>query len=449
MRNGKLELALCDFFDHTSMEHHFERMAKKGWALDRMGIFWHYHRIEPKTLHYAVSYFPGGGFYEPPTEGEMTFAEYCEEAGWELAAEYGVIKIFCNEREHPVPLETQADLQVQNIHLATQKMRISYGVIGVIAWLIGIWFLLSLAVNFTRQFSNAAGCFLGICGLSLGIYAAYYFIAYYIWYRKAERNASEDQMFTPTKGNRWVMLLTVLVIPLAAYVFYLAAEQSIRNISLLSLAAWGIVYYIQDCLRNQLRNKRVRKGINRALNFAVAFVIFEAVFVGEKYLFSGEVAVSNHGFQWESSEKMIPLSSDDLSDGQGRSASNDIRQWNTSGNLFLSQLTAQETSDGLQQGEGAFYLQYVVTKVRAGVLYDLSRDSMRNTYRGEQPWQESRGWELPDGTVEYACETTIQRTDDTVNRYLICMNDRILKIDLNFVPDDQQRETIVRILGEI
>lgn len=256
-------------------------------------------------------------------------------------------------------------------------------------------------------------------------------------------------MFTPTKGNRWVMFLTVLAIPIAAYVFYLVAEQSIRNTSLLSLAAWGIVYYIQDCLRSQLRNKGVRKGINRALNFAVAFVIFEAVFVGGKYLFSGEVAVSNHGFQWESSEKMIPLSSDDLSDGQERSASDDTRQWNTSGNLFLSQLTAQETSDESRQGEGTFYLQYVVTKVRAGVLYDLSRDSMRNTYRGEQAWQESRGWELPDGTVEYACETTIQRTDGTVNRYLICMSDRILKIDLSFVPDDQQRETIVRILGEI
>lgn len=51
--------------------------------------------------------------------------------------------------------------------------------------------------------------------------------------------------------------------------------------------------------------------------------------------------------------------------------------------------------------------------------------------------------------MEYACETTIQRTDGTVNRYLICMSDRILKIDLSFVPDDQQRETIVRILGEI
>ena len=58
------------------MEQHFEKMAGKGWALDRMGIFWHYHRIDPKPLHYAVGYFPGGGVYAPPTGEELTFEEY-------------------------------------------------------------------------------------------------------------------------------------------------------------------------------------------------------------------------------------------------------------------------------------------------------------------------------------------------------------------------------------
>lgn len=27
------------FFDRTWLEGHFERMARKGWALDRMGVF--------------------------------------------------------------------------------------------------------------------------------------------------------------------------------------------------------------------------------------------------------------------------------------------------------------------------------------------------------------------------------------------------------------------------
>ena len=62
MSRGKLELIWTYYFDHTTMEQHFEKMARKGWILDRMGIFWHYRRSEPKELRYAVGYFPGSGF---------------------------------------------------------------------------------------------------------------------------------------------------------------------------------------------------------------------------------------------------------------------------------------------------------------------------------------------------------------------------------------------------
>ena len=89
MSRGKLEFVWTYYFDHTTMEQHFEKMARKGWILDRMGIFWHYRRSEPKELRYAVGYFPGSGVYAPPTGEELTFEEYCQIAGWELAAEHG------------------------------------------------------------------------------------------------------------------------------------------------------------------------------------------------------------------------------------------------------------------------------------------------------------------------------------------------------------------------
>lgn len=454
MRNGKLELAMYYFFDRTWLEGHFERMARKGWALDRMGVFWHYHRIEPRTLHYAVSYFTGGGYYEPPSEEEITFEEYCAEAGWELVAEYGVMKIFCNEREKPVPLETQADVQVQNTHLALRRMRINYGIVGVVGGIVGIWFLLCLLQNFAGQFSNGLGCTLGICGLSLAVYAASDFILYFLWYRKARKNAAENQSFTPTKGNRMVLILTLVVIPLAACGIYLISQGLAGMIGWFTVVACGIVYYIQDQVRNRLRKNGTSGSKNVAVNFFISFAIFEIVFVGGMYVIrslSSGAPFQQHGFYWENSEKLIPLAAEDLLPEQELPVSDYLQSLHTQSSLFLSQLTAEQIpEESWQEEEGEpFYLQYVLTKVQAGFLYDLTRDSMMKVYSGEQGWQESQEWNLSDGTVEQVYETSVQEALFPLNRYIVCMGDRVLKIDLNFVPDSRQQETIVKILEAV
>ena len=67
----------------------------------------------------------------------------------------------------------------------------------------------------------------------------------------------------------------------------------------------------------------------------------------------------------------------------------------------------------------------------------------------EQGWQESQEWNLSDGTVEQVYETSVQEALFPLNRYIVCMGDRVLKIDLNFVPDSRQQETIVKILEAV
>src|SRR5699024_2484410 len=144
---------------------------------------------------------PGGGVYAPPTGEELTFEEYCEMAGWELVAEHGPMKIFCNERENPVPLETQADLQVENIRRGSRRFRIADGVLGGIGWLIVIYFILSLYFDGVRTLSGGTGLFFVFIGLMLGIYGLVELITYQCWYRKAKANAQRDQSFTPTNGH--------------------------------------------------------------------------------------------------------------------------------------------------------------------------------------------------------------------------------------------------------
>ena len=49
MKEYKRELPLFSFYDVTGMARHLERMAEKGWMLERIsGWCWRYRRMEAK-----------------------------------------------------------------------------------------------------------------------------------------------------------------------------------------------------------------------------------------------------------------------------------------------------------------------------------------------------------------------------------------------------------------
>ena len=449
MRRGKLELVWSYYYDHTTMERHFEKMAGKGWALDRMGIFWHYHRIEPKPLHYAVGYFPGGGVYAPPTGEELTFEEYCEMAGWELAAEHGPMKIFCNERENPVPLETQADLQVENIRRGSRRFRIADGVLGGIGWLIVIYFILSLYFDGVRTLSGGTGLFFVFIGLMLGIYGLVELITYQCWYRKAKVNAQRDQSFTPTKGYP-VIVKIILFSAIASLIIY-AFTVTGGRLALAVMAGYFIVYYFQDIIRNRMRSKGAKAAANMGVNFAIAFLIFFVIFNGHYYFnsFDAEGYYEKKGFHWDGQES--PLTLQELAglefDGQGY-----IDTQNIQSSVFLSRMEIEQFYDEVLSGAGGdpgYYLEYVVAKVKLEPLYGFIRSSMERTYGSGENWKSMDSWKKGEKGVLQIRQTEFSRKGQKIYRYLICMKDRIVKIDLSFAPDKVQQEKIVETLGKI
>ncbi len=67
------------FYDHTGMEKHLEKMAQKGWMLEELtSLGWKYRAMEPKKLHFTVSFDTRASEFEPePTEEQVTFQEFC------------------------------------------------------------------------------------------------------------------------------------------------------------------------------------------------------------------------------------------------------------------------------------------------------------------------------------------------------------------------------------
>jgi len=97
MRETKREfLPLYSYYDRTGIAEHLERMAAKGWLLEKMSPwFWRYRRTEPKRLRFSITYFPKATPYSPtPAVGQETFWDLCAEAGWVLAAESAQVQVF-------------------------------------------------------------------------------------------------------------------------------------------------------------------------------------------------------------------------------------------------------------------------------------------------------------------------------------------------------------------
>ena len=100
MRQTKRRMELLSFYDHTGIERHLTRMARKGWKVEKINnYFWTYRRIEPQELQVAVTYFPKASDFDPFPSGEQqTLIDYClvfvgAGADWQR-----VICLFANQR---------------------------------------------------------------------------------------------------------------------------------------------------------------------------------------------------------------------------------------------------------------------------------------------------------------------------------------------------------------
>ena len=123
MKDSKRDFIPFSLYDRTGMAAHLEKRAAQGWLLDRVSPRgWHYRRIDPKKLHFAVTYYPQNSQYAPePSEEQLTFQDFCAHTGWELAAAFGPHQFYYNEKEDPVPIQTDPEIELAQIGKAFRR----------------------------------------------------------------------------------------------------------------------------------------------------------------------------------------------------------------------------------------------------------------------------------------------------------------------------------------
>ena len=145
-------------------------------------LFWPYRRIEPKKIRFSISYYASISDFEPePTEEQQEFNDFCEHSGWKLAASSVQMQVFYNENEDPVPIETDPELELENLHRYAKKTALkTYPLLLLISLLMGVTFIGSIIRDPIRYLASAINLFTGVWFVVAFVYSLSELAGYYL-----------------------------------------------------------------------------------------------------------------------------------------------------------------------------------------------------------------------------------------------------------------------------
>ena len=185
------ELANYLLFDYEAVEAHLEKMAAKGWHIDTVNTnVWKYRKGKPAKVKYAVTYAPDASVFAPePSVNQQTLADFCAEAGWVKVGDWGQAQIFVNERENPVPIETDEEIRLEVIRNSMKKSWIPANVLLILLMVFNAWRTIS---RFVKDPVQDLSSYWGLLTLTFMIVATVLvsanLIGYFIWLRKSEKS---------------------------------------------------------------------------------------------------------------------------------------------------------------------------------------------------------------------------------------------------------------------
>ncbi len=445
MKDTKRVFASYSFYDHTGMEKSFEKMAAKGWLVEKPAYLgWRYRRIEPKSLTFTVTYFPGASDFDPvPGDGQQTFWELCELAGWKLACTTGQLQVFYNENPDAVPIETDAILQLENIHASAKRAYLWQYIFYIILGLLYTWMLIGkILYDPAELFSNNIQLFNMVCFPTLIIISIAELITYYRWRKKAIKAAETTNEFLPTKGTgnlQGVMLLLIIVLLiffLTNNIFYGEKLYGIFITAyLLGIAALG---FLLNRIKNMLKSHGVSAKRNLFFTLAVDVVLaiaFVSILTYAVIAFVEHSPFETHkpvrtyveesGWEWDIYADAIPLKVEDLTAVRYKDYS--YIEDKVQSSVFLSKKKYRQWA--IPNGEDAPEISYTILDTHFSPIYHLCLESLLRL--GEEDVKHfGESWE-PIDAIPWNADAVWQKYygSNPSGQYIICYDNRIIELD--------------------
>lgn len=396
-----------------------ERQARKGWMFQGFGGFgWKFRRCEPKSLHFSVVYFPEPKEDDIPARNRLEeFREFCAHDGWYFAASSEKMQIFYSEKENPIPIETDAELEVENIYNILRLDIRGMLLLAFVYFLAGVHVILGTnrgsVVSLLTSQKSLWTVFLSVFLLS---FFAIDTLRLRLWYVKAKRHAREQGEFLDE--NRFWIIVEMIAHCAPLIVF----------VGLVAIAGWKVAVWrigtscmIIACLavvlglvaeRTPDKKKRFRRCV--ILGFLVwSFGLDCAEALSERWNVDFDLHPPE-GSAWVQYQEVPPLDAGECTI--------DLRETG-----FLARYRVEGTE-----------ATYTVLEVKTGFLYDLCLDEMLHEHffpADAAPWGAQRAYQL--GVSESPSNPW----------WILCYEDRIVEISLPEMPTPGQMALIGETLG--
>ena len=421
-------------YDYTGVERHLSAMAAKGWRLESVGNdLWKYRRAEPAKLTYAVTYAPDASEWNlQPTERQQMLTDYCAEAGWQKVTDWLQMQIFCTAEEDPIPLETDEALRLEITREAmwSKFLLVQAGSLFLSLIIAGI-LLLSFVGNPILHLSK--GYLLALDVLVLyGIFQNVFHLGGYCWW-SCRSEKSVEQGGSCVAPPPYLLVNKIGRIGTAVFLiaFVLLILQDKGKGPGLYAVLYMLFLFVMIFLLRQMQKFFKQRGLSKGKNI-FALILLDCLLA---FLLIGGLtyyALQAGWFlpQMVTQEELL-ITVEDLQEVSGLEYQ---QQKNTHNSILLARFY------GKQWGEQTTGLEYEMIEVKWQALYDWCL---------QQYLQENKSF-LEAGVYQ-ALKVEFQQTvyqyyvdDKPVNQWLLCKDNRILKLRASWPLTEAQ----LQIVGE-
>lgn len=467
MKKTKSCFVLFSFYDRTGIETYLEKQAENGWMLDKTSAFgWHFHRIEPKKIHFSVVYFAKASAFDPePSEAQLAFYDFCEHTGWKLADSNAQMQIFYNEELDPTPIETDAALELAAIHAAAKKSHLSsyylLAGVGILQAALFLWRFFSDPIDILASNENL---FSGMCWMSMLALSVVEIVGYHTWYKRAKLAAELDGSFVETRGYRNFQII-ILCMMLMAFAFLLISYAG-SKMMLIALASAVIILGVTAIIvctsklmkkmkLSAKRNRNITIVLTLVISFGLTGILLISVISRITSFFPEKIPVDTYeynGHMFDVYHDELPLTVEDLIETDYEGYSYEIITLDQSIFIEQEEATQRPRFDALVHPE----LDYSITTIKVPFLYELCKKALladfAHNYGRPEPenemWKESIAIDAAPWGANEAYQ--LKLGDEMQMRFLLCYDNRIVEIDFewDWQLTSEQMKVVAEKLGK-
>lgn len=279
MRDTRRQIIWYQIDDTEAIARHLEKMAKKGWLLEAVdNLGYRYRRGEPGQVKYTVAFFPEASVFDPGlTEGQETYMDYCQAAGWELAAFYGPVQYFRSVQPDPAPIETDELVKLAAVRRTMRKTYVlSYALLLLLPAITLPLYWQEFCYNPMEFVSRNISLSTALLMAWIAVYGALMLLDYLFWVVRSRRAVVHGGACVKPHtrfrlGISGVMIAVCLAVLLGYFVD--SGISGLRVMLLLYLAFYGGTIFLGRRILQSMKRRGIQRGKAKGLYVVFALVM--------------------------------------------------------------------------------------------------------------------------------------------------------------------------------